>query len=995
MVTRRWVSLARYDGAEMLIATQCPPEGRNRLVVRGYTRSNLAAFGFEAVAKGTWLADRPTFKLSELRTWFPGFDPSRDIRETDADGILIGYEDLDLIDDDALVGDLLDRHLKEQVQHKAVPDRTAAPPLPSHEEWVARVRRDAPRAALLEVQGVFPAEDMNRPVRSEIDERTRTYFLGEVGLDGQPGDIEAYERAVALVNTLEQELAQRIIRYNDLRDRGLDAVSDYDLGIVYGGDAVLALRQNLTLSQAHIDYVRRRITVFHELAETIRKADPGHTESQAKSSEQPHIAATGRFTENNDDGEGIRRPVKSEERQRQRIEDAGEKIGGARKDYYSKSLARVDLDGMNEREKVKLVTKDNIWPAKSLEQFQKEGVDANIALFVILLRRECPAAITKPEHAEAYLDLVTQLRDICAGLKDVGQVRQYRWEAEDGSFFNTLKTGGIVEIESHDLGDGRQSKSMRVSERYQEILNRDARARKFMFDFVYDPDKGYRKAIKAYLSKSTKVNDEWVRVSDLGSDGIYAYLAERKAESSARRQRTIASRAEEEGGAGKVDYLSRPHLDHIERIGLPDERNGRDISPDDFLTTFGFRACEFGNWLPDIERQDVLNRAYDSLSTLARVMKVDRTFLSLGGSLAVAFGARGVGRAAAHYEPTRKVINLTRMNGAGSLAHEFFHAIDDYLGGHVKALVNAHAHQGRVNESYFATELFLTGKREGRRNDNREIAQKNYVPGELHGRLLPLVDAVNAMTIRHLTEEELQAMADRNVGVLRHNVAGWIRNLLAYVVPEMTLTERTNQASAYEATLYDELSGGADLGWQPGERHHLVERFTDMFENRAARNATKEQTAYVKQSLNGLEDNIKRLPTRIRQATDLDNLKASPEASRFVNTTYFKAAEALDRNRSPKYWSSVIELAARAFESYVQDTCSSMGWRDDYLVHGTQASRFREASASPYPTGHERERVNEAFGLLVAMMRDVLVQTPDLGERAGDLHPAHPRQKAA
>lgn len=48
--------------------------------------------------------------------------------------------------------------------------------------------------------------------------------------------------------------------------------------------------------------------------------------------------------------------------------------------------------------------------------------------------------------------------------------------------------------------------------------------------------------------------------------------------------------------------------------------------------------------------------------------------------LAIAFGSRGKGNALAHYEPSRAVINLTKMKGAGSLAHEFGHALDDMLG---------------------------------------------------------------------------------------------------------------------------------------------------------------------------------------------------------------------------------------------------------------------------------------------------------------------------
>ena len=53
-----------------------------------------------------------------------------------------------------------------------------------------------------------------------------------------------------------------------------------------------------------------------------------------------------------------------------------------------------------------------------------------------------------------------------------------------------------------------------------------------------------------------------------------------------------------------------------------------------------------------------------------------------GLQLALAFGARGQGLsgAVAHYERNYGVINLTKMQGAGALAHEWFHAADHYFG---------------------------------------------------------------------------------------------------------------------------------------------------------------------------------------------------------------------------------------------------------------------------------------------------------------------------
>lgn len=71
---------------------------------------------------------------------------------------------------------------------------------------------------------------------------------------------------------------------------------------------------------------------------------------------------------------------------------------------------------------------------------------------------------------------------------------------------------------------------------------------------------------------------------------------------------------------------------------------------------------------------------YDALMDLAYALEIDPTDIALGNRLSIAFGARGSGNALAHYEPMREVINLTKMRGAGSLAHEWGHAFDDIIG---------------------------------------------------------------------------------------------------------------------------------------------------------------------------------------------------------------------------------------------------------------------------------------------------------------------------
>jgi transposase-like protein len=123
----------------------------------------------------------------------------------------------------------------------------------------------------------------------------------------------------------------------------------------------------------------------------------------------------------------------------------------------------------------------------------------------------------------------------------------------------------------------------------------------------------------------------------------------------------------------------------FERREINDDRNGEDyrkgkaITPQMFADTFGFRGVEFGNWVNQAERQMSLNEAYDALLDLAQVMGIEPKAISLGGELALAFGARGSGKANAHYEPLKVVINLTKTRGSGSLAHEWWHAVDNYF----------------------------------------------------------------------------------------------------------------------------------------------------------------------------------------------------------------------------------------------------------------------------------------------------------------------------
>lgn len=108
-----------------------------------------------------------------------------------------------------------------------------------------------------------------------------------------------------------------------------------------------------------------------------------------------------------------------------------------------------------------------------------------------------------------------------------------------------------------------------------------------------------------------------------------------------------------------------------------------------FMDDMKVRGVQFGNSLPDAERVYHAEKVAESLSDLTGILGLPDEAAGLGGKLGLAIGARGKGGALAHFEPYQAndrnnadiggpVINLTRANGAGSLAHEWGHGLDHF-----------------------------------------------------------------------------------------------------------------------------------------------------------------------------------------------------------------------------------------------------------------------------------------------------------------------------
>lgn len=142
--------------------------------------------------------------------------------------------------------------------------------------------------------------------------------------------------------------------------------------------------------------------------------------------------------------------------------------------------------------------------------------------------------------------------------------------------------------------------------------------------------------------------------------------------------------------------INHLHLKNDEMKNTPAQRD-TDVTPEMMGVKFGLRGIEFGNWVKQgkgyHDRQDFINKVYDGFADLALFMSCDFKTIGLDNTLGLAMGSRGRGSAVAHYEPDNRAINLTKTRGNGSLAHEWWHALDHHLGiklGHGKNLSEFH-----------------------------------------------------------------------------------------------------------------------------------------------------------------------------------------------------------------------------------------------------------------------------------------------------------------
>lgn len=600
-----------------------------------------------------------------------------------------------------------------------------------------------------------------------------------------------------------------------------------------------------------------------------------------------------------------------------KTEDFGEKIGGARKDTWQKrGLLTSDLTAMNRRELQQHVKKENVWKRPDFVKAIAEGGD-RATLYIQnelyksinatpYIRRSVATDTTSTAFQEAMEKYVTEIREVqklAEGVKSKEDLSKItKWLIEKGYLNDTGSAYSRYSwteayYNSPALYGSKIFETTRKLEKGFDSLAETALMEGFGVDKADKLPNGY--TIKRINSFWDNAGTKYVIVKG-GKHGSYAspYFTSYEEAFAYGKEKFGTAETATTGTDGKKQRYVPPQLKDVHRNGA-DYRKGKNAVGDDFLRDFGIKGGEFGNWLSETDRTTSLNYGYDAFCDLADALGIELTDISLNGTLSIGFGSRGKGLsgAAAHYEPARKVINLTKMNGAGSLAHEFWHAVEDYASG------DTHQHDMA--------------------SDFSKMPERTRQAGRA------LLNAINykdkVVEIEEINENRAKAL-ERN---LRH-LERHLNSEFKIFGESMTAEDRAKEAKMYR---YKRVPTDAELKRFAELRAQAVKGVSGVYNKFFAGEQTivDELNALLKDVKGrGMDKDTRRtLALYIEQASSYSEQAVETQTKR-VKTQFHEDALAISKTyaKDGGYWDSNCEMLARAFASYIHTKTDG---KNDYL----------------------------------------------------------------
>lgn len=583
--------------------------------------------------------------------------------------------------------------------------------------------------------------------------------------------------------------------------------------------------------------------------------------------------------------------IEQEYKPKKQIEDTGDSLLGNLK-RNAKVYNWAELEGMNDLLRHKYLTKNYIYPKPNIEELQVQGVNGRAAALIIYVYNSINAKPAKNvndtlQNSKRFYDIVhrtmdktieyakTHKDDIAAWREDMGinyDILNNVFPSEEKIPNRIFRENKEYNAEALVAGGNKFISSMMITG--YDLTKLDS----IVEDFGKAPkDKEKTKTTEEAWQKHFMVvkkayQDGWFVVDNNGKSisRDLNFSTEEKAAEFARNAYELV-KPYLKGQGETVEFSGM-------RKGLPRRQNNQNVNPGALMETFGFRGINFGNWTKQSERQEFLNLTYDSLLDMTEILGIPPKAIGLEGKLGLAFGAQGRAGTAGHFIPEFNEINLTRKNGAGSLAHEWWHALDYYFG------------DQSLGKDFSGTPALELEKQGNLRSETYDAIRNLY----------------NQISTADMSDAEVESRYKAQVS--------HIKRIIDYRANEIkTKFEKAKNSAEINKFIDNLVAMGKN--YDSSKSKQYLNDFQDMIEERR-------RTADLAAIFFDLQYKLKQLGT----------LDESTSSWRKVSK-YYDTANKLNRATKDRkgYWTKQTELGARAFASYINDKIASNGWFNYFL----------------------------------------------------------------
>lgn len=593
------------------------------------------------------------------------------------------------------------------------------------------------------------------------------------------------------------------------------------------------------------------------------------------------------------------------------------------------------------------------------------------------------------KYREEFRQIVKQIKDDIADLVKLEQLKPYHLRKKEDDFvkehplypkLEEVKSK-LREIEVKNINEIREDKTSFYN------VAKDVFGEKFRRFFAYIKN---GRVIGLYVEETMKKLNKYIE------DNLEKALQEYRIEYHKRQYGEVPEELKEEQKKKREKRKTVDDILNIPKDGLkwlrsvPNEyiRTGGEVKEYTSQTLkddFGFKNVQFGVYMDLLSSRTHVQRCGEAFTDLANVLGIQPKQLSWNGTLSIAFGARGSGNAAAHYEPLNKIINITKIRGGGSLAHEYGHFIDNMLG----MLENGKNRPiSLISDTYKATNPELPQKLKDALNkvyraiykgDNysrykEKILQSRYNIQEKQGARYVLPPGC-----RHGIIKKVETEKDKYVFLAHYDKK--------YMEPILPLLD---ELGIKHKLYYARENTDVGIHFEEGQEEKIM-----MFAQKAAEIlAQNRRKDYEKDSnvYNYTEEMIAKNVKEDREK--ILNVIGTITAPYVQNDFYIYVPTTHPEDRKSGYYitskimgeyaSLPTEMFARAFDAYIYEKLKQNNIRNNYLNH-VVSDEYVENTKSEFspiekslgiknahivPIGEERKRIVEAFDELMSAIKE-------------------------